>query len=189
MIRIDDHLQPADLSGKIARLWAASGSRRSVPLTETKSRDVPRRCSPSRASTPPAAGRNGRRGFVSARRSTSLMPPATSAFLELGRAKTVGRMAPSHHAYRRSRPRLQQRQHLRQPAAPDGEGRIADDAWERELLRTGAEMLRRGAGGALVADWPMAAATSTPSTARTRCLPIRSVPCARWRVATSWATC
>ena len=45
-----------------------------------------------------------------------------AAFLELGRERTLARMAAARHAHRRARPRLQQRQHLRQPAAADARG-------------------------------------------------------------------
>ena len=55
------------------------------------------------------------------------------------------------HPHRRPRPRLQQRQHLRQPAAPDAGRPHPGERLGAPLLRTGAEMLGRRAGLALVA--------------------------------------
>ena len=70
------------------------------------------------------------------------------------------------------------------------EGRDPGGCVGAALLRAGAEGSRRRAGGALVADTPMAAATSTPSTARIRCSSTRSASLrALGSSAISWATC
>ena len=92
------------------------------------------------------------------------------------------------HPHRRSRPRLQQCQHLRQPAPPDGRGAHPREPLGAPLLRAGVEMLRRRAGRPLVADrrWrrlhllfqraALAVRRYHPHAAR------------RWRSATCWAT-
>ena len=109
------------------------------------------------------------------------------AFLELGRSRTVERMAP-HLTH------MGVHDHGFNNVSTYGnlwrlarEGRIDASDWERALLRAGAEGQRRGAGAALDARCPTAA-SSTRSTARTRCSSTRSARCARSRSATCSAS-
>ena len=62
----------------------------------------------------------------------------------------AGRDGSARRPFRRARPRLQQRQHLRQPAAADGRGEDSSRPVGAALLRAGPEAQRRGAGPALV---------------------------------------
>ena len=127
-------------------------ARRPPRSTRPKPPGAPRRArrsSRSRAASAPAAGPSGRRASSSARRSCSSTPPATRDFLELGRARTVERMAP----------------HLTHVGVHDHgfnnvstygnlwrlarEGRIDASRLGAALLRAGAEGQRRGPGAAL----------------------------------------
>ena len=104
------------------------------------------------------------------------------AFLDLGRSRTVERMAPHLHAHRRARPRLQQRQHLRHALAP--RARRPDrrrSEWERQLLRAGAQGQRRRPGRG-AGRRSRTAGSSTRSTARTRSSSTPSARCGRWRL-------
>ena len=103
-------------------------------------------------------------------------------FLDLGRAAHARADGAAPHPHGRARSRLQQRQHLRQPVAA---GARRTDRGERvgiALLRAGAQGQRRRAGASLDAGSPRAA-SSIPSTARTRCSSTPSARCARWRSA------
>ncbi len=106
-------------------------------------------------------------------------------FLAGGRRKTHERMAPAPHAHGRARPRLQQRQHLRRPAAPDERGPDPRGRRGARRLRARAEGERGRAGAAMDADRRTGAGSSTPSTARTRCSWTRCGRCGRWRSRTS----
>ena len=69
------------------------------------------------------------------------------------------------------------------------EGRVPDDPWERRFY----ELALKVSGAVQAARWTRLgarpAATSTRSTARTRCSPTPSAPCARWPWPTSSGTC
>ena len=108
------------------------------------------------ASTPAAAGRSGRRASSSAPPSCSSTPPATSASWRSGATRTVAAHGLARHPRRRPRPRVQQRQHLRQPAAADARGPPARGPVGAPLLRARAEgeraRCRPRAGRALAPD-------------------------------------
>ena len=131
-----------------------------------------------------AAGPSGRRASSSAPRSCSSTPPATRAFLEIGRAR--GRSS----GWRRTSPTSACTITASTTSAPTAicwrlmrEGRIRRQRVGARLLRAGAQGQRRGAGRPL--DAPAGpAGTSTRSTARTRCSSTRSARCAPWRRAT-----
>ena len=148
-----------------------------------------RRSSPCAATTPAAAGPSGRRASSSAPPSCSSTPPARRGSWRSAATATVDRMA-SHLTH------VGVHDHGFNNVSTYGnllrlmrEGRIPDDAWERALLRAGAEGQRRRAGRALDAARRPSSATSTRSTARTRCSPTPSARCARWPWPTSSATC
>ena len=115
-------------------------------------RRTARRCSPSRGATARAAGPSGRRASSSARRCCSSTRPATTQFLDLGRARTLERMAP-HLTH------IGVHDHGFNNVSTYGnlwrlarEGRIDAERVGSALLRAGAEGQRRGAGAALDAD-------------------------------------
>ena len=86
----------------------------------------------SSSARPPAVRRHGRRALPRAGR----------------RSHTVDDGAPPEPR-RGARPRLQQREHLRQAAAPGARGADRRERWERELLRAGPQGQRRRPGRAL----------------------------------------
>ena len=127
MIRIDEALQPADLEPALARMWAVSAHK----ILELEKSWNPKDGSPVFT----LRGRYTARGWTEWTQgfqfgSALLQFDATGerAFLELGRERTVRAHGAARHAHRRPRPRLQQRQHLRHPAAAMLEGRIAPRA-------------------------------------------------------------
>ena len=137
-----------------------------------------------RAGTPRAAGPSGRKASSTARRCCSSTPPASATFLELGRERTLTRMAP----------------HLTHVGVHDhGFNNVSTYG---ALWRHGARGPHRGvasgSGGSTSSRSRSAApcrrdagrrcptaATSIRSTARTRCSSTRSARCARSRSRTS----
>ena len=99
-------------------------------------------------------------------------------------ARTDG---PARQPRRRARPWLQQRQHVRQPAAAGPRGPLRRRAVGSPLLRAGAESQRRHPGAPVDARFP-AAGSSTRSTARTRCSWTRCARSARSRSPTRSVT-
>ena len=130
MIRVDSQLEPSRLRSKLARFWALSGQK----IRQIEAEYEPRRGAPVFT----VAGRYTSRGWTEWTQgfqygSQLLQFDATNerAFLESGRQNTVEKMAP----------------HLSHTGVHDhgfnnvstygnllrlmGEGRIAEDAWER----------------------------------------------------------
>ena len=151
MLQIRHDLTAQSLAPKVRRMFDASAA---------KIRSLDRSWEPSQGSPVfTAAGRYTSRGWTEWTQgfqfgSAILQFDATGEreFLESGRRQTIGLDGAAREPHGRPRPRLQQRQHLRQPAAPDERGAHRRGRLGAPLLRTGAEMFRRGAGGALVAD-------------------------------------
>ena len=139
-------------------------------------------CSRWTAATARAAGPSGRRASSSARRCCSSTPPASASFLELGRSRTVERMAPhlTHmgvhdHGFNN----VSTYGTLLAARARGAHSRRASGRCASTSSRSrSAARCRRGAGRR-----SRTAASSTPSTARTRCSWTRSARCARSRSA------
>ena len=73
-----------------------------------------------------------------------------TGFLEFGRRNTVQNMAPHVSHFGRARSRLQQRQHLRQPAPPDERrSRSPRTEWERHFYELALKVSGAVAGAAL----------------------------------------
>ena len=179
MIRIRADLTPAALAAKVVRMFE---------LSAAKIRSIERTWAPENGVARLHRGRplcQPRLDRMDAGLSVRLRHPAIrrhrrARVSRIGRDRTVAVMAPHCQPHRRARPRLQQRQHLRQPAAPDERRAHPGKRVGAPFLRNGAQVFGRRAGGALVRAPPMAAATSTRSTGRTRCSSIPSARCARW---------
>ena len=179
MIQIDTTLEPASLQADLERFWPLSGDK------------IRRLCEtyPVEQGSPvfTVAGRYTSQGWTEWTQgfqygSAILQFDATGdeGCLELGRRGTVAHMAAARQPRRRPRPRLQQRQHLRQPAAADAGRPPPPQRVGTGLLRAGPQGERRGAGGPLGRRPPTAPATSTRSTARTPCSATPSARCGPW---------
>ena len=94
---------------------------------------------------------------------------------------------PDRHG--RPRPRLHDRQHLRQPAAPDAGRSDSARRLGAPLLRDRASSVRPRCRRAAGHRSATARDSSTRSTARTRSSWTRCGRSARWRSATGWGTC
>ena len=188
MIRVDLALRPADLEAAVERHLGALG------------REDPRRSKDAWNASDGAPVFTLARPLHGARLDrldtgvpVRLRHPAVRRHRRaaLPRARTRAHLradGAARHAHGRPRPRLQQREHLGRAAAarargPLRAGRAASASCASWRSRPAAPS-RRGAGRAR----PTAAASSTRSTARTRCSPTPCARCARWRSRTSSAT-
>ena len=127
-----------------------------------------------------AAGPSGRRASSSARRCCSSTPPASASSSS---SAASGRSSGWRRTSRTSASTITASTTSAPTARCGGwraKGGSTRATWERALLRAGAEGQRRRAGAALDARCPTAA-SSTRSTARTRCSSTPSARCARWR--------
>ena len=150
-MQIDGELRPADLAGRLERMWRLSAEK-ILAIEETCPAEQP----------PPVvtvAGRYTARAWTSWTQgfqfgSALLQFDATGdpRFLAVGRENTRRRMAPARLARGGPRPRLQQHQHLRQPPPPDARGPSAARSAGVGVLRVGAVRQRGGAGRPLEHD-------------------------------------
>ena len=186
MIRIDRQRSPRDLLPKIERLFALSAWKiRAIEGTWKPADGAP---------VFTVEGRYKARGWTEWTQgfqfgSALLQFDATgdTGFLELGRERTLERMAP-HLTH------MGVHDHGFNNVSTYGnlwrlarEGRLRAVRLGAAFLRAGAEGQRRRAGAAVDAP-ARTAASSTPSTARTRSSSIRSARCARSRSVTCSAS-
>ena len=145
-----------------------------------------RRCLRSRASTALGAGPNGRRGFSSELALLQFDAADDREFLELGRSRTLERMAP----------------HLTHVGVHDHgfnnvstygnlwrlmrEGRFEPEPWEQHFHELALKV--SGAVQAVAGPSPRVAGSSIRSMAPIRSLSTRFARFARWRCRTSWGT-
>ncbi len=144
-MKIDDGLGPADLLPRIARLWEASAA---------KIDSIEQSCPPGSPSPVfTVAGRYTARGWTEW---TQLPVRFRDPPVRRDRRRALPDDRPGRHdrgdgrprqPHRRARPRLQQRQHVRQPLAPGERG--PDLRGRSPLPRAGPKDHRRGAGGPL----------------------------------------
>ena len=148
-MKVNTTLTPPQLVPKIERLWQVSAG---------KIRAIEKDFDPSKGSPVfTVEGRYTTRGwtewtqgfqFGSAHSAVRRHRRRASSSKSAAR-DTVERMAAARHPHRRPRPRLQQRQHLRQPAAADARRPHRRRRLGARLLRAGAE----GRGAVQAARW------------------------------------
>ena len=174
---------------RIARMWALSAEKILALEKSLEPRGRLARSSPLRGRYTARGWTEWTQGFQFGSALLQFDATGDRSFLELGRERTVRAHGAPRHAHGRARPRLQQRQHLRRPAAARARGPLrAPRAGSATLVRARAQGQRRRAGRGAGRAPPTAAASSTRSTARTRCSPTRCARCARWRSRTASAT-
>ena len=192
VIKLDQTLTPTDLLPKLERFWSRSAECIDADRGELPARFGVAGLHRERPLHLARAGPSGRRVFSTDPRCFSSMPRTTRRFLELGRERTLAVMAP----------------HLTHVGVHDhGFNNVSTYGNLWRLMREG--RCRTTLGNDDILSWrlksaaqcrprggrkrAMAPATSIRSTARSRCLSIRSAPAdrLRWRISSdtcSWAS-
>ena len=153
VIELDKNLTPPDLAAEARAVLGAVGRVHRGDRGELPARLGVARVHRRTAATRRKGWTEWTQGFQYGSALLQFDATGDERFLELGRERTVARDGAASHARRRPRPRLQQRQHVRQPlAADERRPRSTPTTVGAAVLRARAQSERRRAGRALGED-------------------------------------